>query len=113
MDEAVAHAFGDLGEPGPSYVEIPTDVLRTHVPPQMILDDWMRPKPPRTIPPDPMNPNRTLSDISSSLTETQILGRSSAQARCFSRRYLMYGATLRPPPVMRCNSSSAVNLRPC
>lgn len=53
MDEAVAHAFGDLGEPGPSYVEIPTDVLRTHVPPQMILDDWMRPKPPRTIPPDP------------------------------------------------------------
>ena len=42
LDEAVARAMGDLGEPGPVYVEIPTDVLRTHVPPQLVLDDWMR-----------------------------------------------------------------------
>ena len=34
--------MGDLGEPGPVYVEIPTDVLRTHVPPQLVLDEWMR-----------------------------------------------------------------------
>jgi acetolactate synthase-1/2/3 large subunit len=53
MDEAVARAFGDLGEPGPSYIEIPTDVLRTHVDPALVLDDWMRPKPPRRLPPDP------------------------------------------------------------
>ena len=26
LDEAVAHAFGDVGEPGASYIEIPTDV---------------------------------------------------------------------------------------
>ena len=32
LDEAVARAFGDVGEPGPSYIEIPTDVLRTRVP---------------------------------------------------------------------------------
>src|ERR1041385_9236465 len=31
LDEAVARATGDLGEPGPAYVEIPTDVLRAHV----------------------------------------------------------------------------------
>jgi acetolactate synthase-1/2/3 large subunit len=47
LDEAVARAMGDLGEPGPVYLEIPTDVLRTHVPPQLVLDDWLAPKPPR------------------------------------------------------------------
>ena len=31
FDEAVSRAMGDMGEPGPSYIEIPTDVLRTHV----------------------------------------------------------------------------------
>lgn len=53
LDEAVARAMGDLGEPGPSYIEIPTDVLRTHVAPDLVLDDWMAPKPARRIPPDP------------------------------------------------------------
>ncbi len=53
LDEAVSRAFGDLGEPGPVYVEIPTDVLRTTVPPQLVLDEWMRPRPVRRIQPDP------------------------------------------------------------
>jgi acetolactate synthase-1/2/3 large subunit len=53
LDEAVARATGDAGEPGPVYVEIPTDVLRTHVPPQLVLDEWMQPKPKRLLPPDP------------------------------------------------------------
>jgi len=53
LDEAVSRAMGDLGEPGPVYIEIPTDVLRAHVPPQLVLDEWMAPKPPRMIPPAP------------------------------------------------------------
>ncbi len=53
LDEAVARAFGDSGEPGPVYVEIPTDVLRTRVPQQLVLDEWMDAKPPRVLPPDP------------------------------------------------------------
>ena len=53
LDEAVARAMGDAGEPGPVYVEIPTDVLRTTVPPQLVLDEWMRAKPQRLLPPDP------------------------------------------------------------
>jgi acetolactate synthase-1/2/3 large subunit len=53
FDEAVARAMGDAGEPGPVYLEIPTDVLRTHVPPQLVLDEWMTAKPARRIPPDP------------------------------------------------------------
>ncbi|MFN3937504.1 MAG: thiamine pyrophosphate-binding protein [Gemmobacter sp.] len=53
LDEAVARAMGDGGEPGPVYVEIPTDVLRTHVPEALVLEDWMTPKPRRVLPPDP------------------------------------------------------------
>ena len=53
LDEAVARATGDLGEPGPVYVEIPTDVLRTHVPEALVLEDWLRAKPVRVQPPDP------------------------------------------------------------
>ncbi len=53
LDEAVARAMGDNGEPGPVYVEIPTDVLRTRVPPQLVLDEWMQAKPVRVLPPDP------------------------------------------------------------
>ena len=53
LDEAVARAMGDTGEPGPAYVEIPTDVLRTTVSPQLVLDDWMQAKAPRLFPPDP------------------------------------------------------------
>lgn len=53
MDEAIARAMGDAGEPGPSYLEIPTDVLRTHVPDHMVLDEWMTARPRRRLPPDP------------------------------------------------------------
>jgi acetolactate synthase-1/2/3 large subunit len=53
LDEAVARATGDAGEPGPVYVEIPTDVLRTHVPSQLVLDEWIAAKPARRPMPDP------------------------------------------------------------
>jgi len=53
LDEAVACAMGDGGEPGPVYIEIPTDVLRTHLPEHMVLKDWVSPKAPRTTLPNP------------------------------------------------------------
>lgn len=53
LDEAVARAMGEGGEPGPVYVEIPTDVLRTPVPPQLVLDEWMEKRRPLRLPPDP------------------------------------------------------------
>jgi len=52
LDEAFSRAMGDMGEPGPVYLEIPTDVLRTSVSPDLVLDDWMRAKPKRAIPPE-------------------------------------------------------------
>ncbi len=53
LDEAIARAFGDMGEPGPSYLEVPTDVLRTHMPDHMIPADWMSAKPARRMTVDP------------------------------------------------------------
>ncbi len=53
FDEAVARAMGDSGEPGPAYIEVPSDVLRTRVAPNLVLDEWMAPKAPRMILPDP------------------------------------------------------------
>ena len=53
LDEAMARASGDLGEPGPAYIEIPTDVLRVDVPPAMILAEWLDAKPVRQLPPHP------------------------------------------------------------
>ncbi|HET9716477.1 MAG TPA: thiamine pyrophosphate-binding protein [Pseudolabrys sp.] len=53
LDEVVARALGDSGEPGPVYIEFPTDVLRTHVPAHLVLDEWIAAKPPRNLFPDP------------------------------------------------------------
>ena len=53
LDEAIACANGDAGEPGPSYLEIPMDVLRQSVPPALVLDEWLSSKPARTIAPAP------------------------------------------------------------
>ncbi|WPZ35889.1 thiamine pyrophosphate-binding protein [Thalassobaculum sp. OXR-137] len=47
LDEAIARAMGDLGEPGAVYIEVPTDVLRTHLPETLIPADWLAPKPSR------------------------------------------------------------------
>ena len=53
LDEAIARTLGDLGEPGPAYIEFPTDVLRESLPPALVLQDWLRPPAPRRPQPDP------------------------------------------------------------
>ena len=53
LDEAWARASGDRGEPGPVYVEIPTDVLREEVPPALVTDEHLRAKPRRRPQPHP------------------------------------------------------------
>ncbi len=52
-DEAISRAMGDLGEPGPSYIEIPTDVLRARVQPQLVLDEWVKGSVSRKQQPEP------------------------------------------------------------
>jgi acetolactate synthase-1/2/3 large subunit len=51
MDEAIACAMGDAGEPGPVYLEVPVDILRNGVKPELVLDEWLAAKAPRKVMP--------------------------------------------------------------
>src|SRR5215510_6719909 len=80
LDEAVARAMGDAGEPGPAYIEVPTDVLRTRVPPQLVLDEWMQAKAPRLLPPDPGAVAQAVDVFWSAKRPVVITGRGARQA---------------------------------
>jgi acetolactate synthase-1/2/3 large subunit len=80
LDEAVARAMGDVGEPGPVYIEIPTDVLRTCVPPQLVLDEWMAAKPPRAVPPDSADIALAVDALWSARRALVITGRGARNA---------------------------------
>jgi acetolactate synthase-1/2/3 large subunit len=80
LDEAVARALGDAGEPGPVYIEIPTDVLRTRVPPQLVLDEWIEPKAARRLPPDPVAVAEAVDVFWSAKRPLVITGRGAKQA---------------------------------
>ncbi|MEQ8604551.1 MAG: thiamine pyrophosphate-binding protein [Marivibrio sp.] len=88
LDEAIARAQGDLGEPGPSYIEFPTDVLRAPVPSQLVLDDWMRAKPPRRIAPDPAAIEAAADAIRGAKRPLVISGRGARGARDALARFL-------------------------
>ena len=45
LDAAIASAFGDGGEPGPSFIDFPTDTLRALVPRPLQLEEHLRGKP--------------------------------------------------------------------
>jgi acetolactate synthase-1/2/3 large subunit len=52
LDEAFARAYGQAGEPGPVYLDFPTDTLRASVPRALELDEHFRAKPRSAIAPD-------------------------------------------------------------
>ena len=80
LDEAIARAFGDLGEPGPSYIEIPTDVLRTRVAPSLIPNDWIGAKPRRRLPPDPDLVVKAVAAIRAAKRPLVVSGRGARDA---------------------------------
>jgi len=88
LDEAVARAFGDSGEPGPVYMEIPTDVLRTKVPLQLVLDEWMDAKRPRILPPDPSLIATAVDAFWSAKRPLVITGRGAKEAGSALIRFL-------------------------
>lgn len=51
LDEAIARAFGEGGEPGPVYLDFPTDTLRAEVPKALQLEEHFRSKARRALPP--------------------------------------------------------------
>jgi len=50
LDKAINMASGEGCVPGPVYIEIPADVLREEVHPNLVLMEYMRPKPRHRIP---------------------------------------------------------------
>src|SRR5262252_7485767 len=80
LDEAVARAMGDAGEPGPVYLEIPTDVLRQSVPSALVLDEWLAPKPVRVPPPDPAAVAAAVEALWSARRPLVITGRGARTA---------------------------------
>ncbi len=88
LDEAFSRAMGDMGEPGPVYVEIPTDILRTSVSPNLVLDDWMRAKPKRAIPPEPQAIEAAVEAMWSAKRPLVITGRGARGAEAELRRFL-------------------------
>ena len=80
LDKAAGTALGDGGAPGPVYLEIPADVLREEVPDSLVLDEHLRPKPSRRIPPDPGEVTRAAADIAAAERPLVITGRGALRA---------------------------------
>jgi len=53
LDEAWARALGEGGEPGPAFLDFPTDTLRAPIPAALRLDEHIAPKPRAETYPDP------------------------------------------------------------
>ena len=81
LDEAVALAEGDGGEPGPVYVEIPADVLRERIHPALVLDEHLRRKPRRVGLPDPAAVERAAELLAGARRPVVITGRGARRAR--------------------------------
>jgi acetolactate synthase-1/2/3 large subunit len=80
FDKAVSIALGDAGVPGPVYLEIPTDVLRETVHPDLVLEEYLRPKPQRRLQPDPDEIARAAAIISAAKRPLVITGRGAQRA---------------------------------
>ncbi|QEE41621.1 MULTISPECIES: thiamine pyrophosphate-binding protein [unclassified Methylobacterium] len=53
LDEAISRALGEGGEPGPAYIDFPTDTMRQPVPKAMQLPEHLAPRPRAQARPDP------------------------------------------------------------
>jgi acetolactate synthase-1/2/3 large subunit len=95
LDKAYATAAGDGNSPGSVYVEIPTDVLRKTVAPKLVLREWLEPKPPRRIAPDPSEVEKAARMIREAkrplvLTGRGAMGSASELARFLDRSGAVY-----------------------
>jgi acetolactate synthase-1/2/3 large subunit len=77
LDKAWSTAMGDGNAPGPVYLEIPTDVLRLRVPPGVVLQEYLTPKAPRRLPPDPTEVSRAAQMIAAAKRPLVISGRGA------------------------------------
>ena len=81
LDLAISYALGNLGEPGPSYIEIPTDVLRKTVPEKLIFNDLIKEKKPYNIYPSPKDIKLLIDKIENSKKPLLISGRGAKNCK--------------------------------
>ncbi len=77
LDEAISMAMGDLAEPGPAFIEVPTDVLRTRVTSNLVPKDWISAKPPRLSSPDPASIEEAVQMIRAAKRPLVVSGRGA------------------------------------
>ncbi|NDP43529.1 MAG: thiamine pyrophosphate-binding protein, partial [Aromatoleum sp.] len=80
LDEAVARAFGEGGEPGPVYLDFPTDTLRAEVPRVLQRDEHLRPKPQPDLSPEALQVQAAVELLWSARRPLVISGRGARGA---------------------------------
>ena len=80
LDEAVSRAFGQGGEPGPVYLDFPTDTLRAEVPLALQLPEHFAPKSRDLLMPDPAAVQRAVALLWSARRPLFISGRGARGA---------------------------------
>jgi acetolactate synthase I/II/III large subunit len=88
LDEAVARAEGHGGEPGPVYLDFPTDTLRGEVPAAIQLEEHFRPKPRHMLRPDPADVAAAVDLLWSAKRPLVISGRGARGAGRELREFL-------------------------
>ncbi len=80
LDEAVARAMGHGCEPGPVYLDFPTDTLRDEVPAPLQMEEHFRPKPRPVLLPDDDTIARAVDLLWSAKRPLVISGRGARKA---------------------------------
>ncbi len=80
LDEALARALGECGEPGPAYLDFPTDTLRAEIPKALQLDEHIAAKPRAESLPDPASVDRAIDMLWSARRLVVISGRGARGA---------------------------------
>ena len=80
LDEAAARALGEGGEPGPAFIQFPTDVLRAAAPAAMRRAEHLAGKAPPRLYPDPEAAARAADVIWSARRPLVIAGRGARGA---------------------------------
>ena len=80
LDQAISIALGDGNSPGPVYIEIPPDVLREQLRPNLVLEEYLRPKPLRVLHPDRHDIARAAEVIAEAKRPLVITGRGARGA---------------------------------
>lgn len=80
LDEAIARALGEGGEPGPVFLDLPVDTQRAPIPAPLLLAEHLRAKPRALLAPDPASVARAVDALWSARRVLVISGRGARGA---------------------------------